>query len=150
MLNSAEHENLFSKKEFAVVSNLRYYRKNAMLSWIEHEKKLWPRGLIWSAELKRLMWLFSGVTVCVVAVGSKVNVTEINAIATPSCVFYLESFSAYHSVMESVYRQKEWNFTTIKHYHKEDPVSILRKSISGRHRPVRVADGPMTARCRFT
>ena len=29
------------------------------------------------------------------------------------------------------------------------PVSILRKSISGRHRPVRVADGPMTARCRF-
>ena len=30
------------------------------------------------------------------------------------------------------------------------PVSILRKSISDRHRPVRVADGPMTARCRFT
>ena len=30
------------------------------------------------------------------------------------------------------------------------PVSIRRKSISGRHRPVRVADGPMTARCRFT
>ena len=30
------------------------------------------------------------------------------------------------------------------------PVSILRKSISGRHRPVTVADGPMTARCRFT
>ena len=30
------------------------------------------------------------------------------------------------------------------------PVSILRKSISGRRRPVRVADGPMTARCRFT
>ena len=29
------------------------------------------------------------------------------------------------------------------------PVSILRKSISGRHRSVRVADGPMTARCRF-
>ena len=32
----------------------------------------------------------------------------------------------------------------------EDPVSILRKSISGRHRIVRVADGPMTARYRFT
>ena len=30
------------------------------------------------------------------------------------------------------------------------PVNILRKSISGCHRPVRVADGPMTARCRFT
>ena len=30
------------------------------------------------------------------------------------------------------------------------PASILRKSTSGRHRPVRVADGPMTARYRFT
>ena len=30
-----------------------------------------------------------------------------------------------------------------------DPVSILCKSISGRHRPVRIADGPMTARCRM-
>ena len=30
------------------------------------------------------------------------------------------------------------------------PISILPKSISDRHRPVRVADGPMTARCRFT
>ena len=30
------------------------------------------------------------------------------------------------------------------------PVSILRKSISGRHRPVKVADGPMTTRCSFT
>ena len=29
------------------------------------------------------------------------------------------------------------------------PVSILYKSIAGRHRPVRVADGPMTARFRF-
>ena len=39
-----------------------------------------------------------------------------------------------------------------KHAEKSStfPVSILRKSISGRHRPVRVADGPMTARCRFT
>ena len=30
------------------------------------------------------------------------------------------------------------------------PVSILRKSISGRDRPVRIADLPITARCRFT
>ena len=28
-------------------------------------------------------------------------------------------------------------------------VSILYKSIAGRYRPVRVADGPMTARYRF-
>ena len=30
------------------------------------------------------------------------------------------------------------------------PVSILHKSIAGRYRPVRVADGPITARYRFT
>ena len=29
------------------------------------------------------------------------------------------------------------------------PVSILRKSTTDRYRPVRVADGPITARCRF-
>ena len=29
------------------------------------------------------------------------------------------------------------------------PVSILHKSTAGRYRPVRVADGPITARCRF-
>ena len=29
------------------------------------------------------------------------------------------------------------------------PVSILYKSIAGRYRPVRVADRPITARCRF-
>ena len=29
------------------------------------------------------------------------------------------------------------------------PASILHKSIAGRYRPVRVADGPITARCRF-
>ena len=30
-----------------------------------------------------------------------------------------------------------------------DPVSILYKSLAGRYRPVRVADGPITARYRF-
>ena len=30
-----------------------------------------------------------------------------------------------------------------------DPVSIQHKSIAGRYRPVRVADGPITARYRF-
>ena len=30
-----------------------------------------------------------------------------------------------------------------------NPVSILYKSTAGRYRPVRVADGPITARCRF-
>ena len=29
------------------------------------------------------------------------------------------------------------------------PASILHKSIAGRYRPVRVADGPITARYRF-
>ena len=30
-----------------------------------------------------------------------------------------------------------------------DPVSVLHKSIAGRYPPVSVADGPITARCRF-
>ena len=33
--------------------------------------------------------------------------------------------------------------------HSDIPVSILCKSIAGRYRPVRVADGPITARYRF-
>ena len=32
---------------------------------------------------------------------------------------------------------------------KSIPVSILYKSTAGRYRPVRVADRPITARCRF-
>ena len=32
---------------------------------------------------------------------------------------------------------------------KRFPVSIFYKSIAGRYLPVRVADGPITARCRF-
>ena len=31
----------------------------------------------------------------------------------------------------------------------DNPVSILYKSIAGRYRPVKVADGPITARYRF-
>ena len=36
-------------------------------------------------------------------------------------------------------------FNPLSHY----PVSILYKSIAGRYRPVRVADGPIMARYRF-
>ena len=36
---------MFSKKEFAIVSNLRFIRKtNFMLSWVEHEKKFYNLG----------------------------------------------------------------------------------------------------------
>ena len=38
---------------------------------------------------------------------------------------------------------------TFSSLQKTDPVSNLYKSIAGRYRPVRVADGPITARCRF-
>ena len=37
----------------------------------------------------------------------------------------------------------------ITYYQWVPPVSILHKSTAGRYRPVRVADGPITARCRF-
>ena len=32
---------------------------------------------------------------------------------------------------------------------RRSPISILNKTIAGRYRPVRVADGPITARYRF-
>ena len=38
---------------------------------------------------------------------------------------------------------------TCKLWIKYNPVSILHKFIAGCYRPVRVADGPITARCRF-
>ena len=37
----------------------------------------------------------------------------------------------------------------LKTFITDIPVSILYKSIAGRYRPVRVADGPITARYRF-
>ena len=40
-----------------------------------------------------------------------------------------------------------WSETSLPSY--AYPVSILYKSIAGRYRPVRVADGPITTRCRF-
>ena len=48
--------------------------------------------------------------------------------------------------------RKSSDNSTVEAYNSTSgaPVSILRKSISGRHRPVRVADGPMMARFRFT
>ena len=58
-------------------------------------------------------------------------------------VVSVESSSLLH------YRGSTIGFLLFQHF-SYFPVSILRKSISGRHRPVRVADGPMTARCRFT
>ena len=43
----------------------------------------------------------------------------------------------------------EFNFSSFKVVKVCFPVSILHKSIAGRYRPVRVADGPITARYRF-
>ena len=42
-----------------------------------------------------------------------------------------------------------WACTMHKSHFFTCPVSILYKSIAGRYRPVRVADGPITARYRF-
>ena len=48
-----------------------------------------------------------------------------------------------HSFARAAKESIAWNT------HLRDPVSILHKSIAGRYRSVRVADGPITARCRF-
>ena len=41
-------------------------------------------------------------------------------------------------------------FSKVNQRKRGNPASILRKSTSGRHRPVSYPDGPMTARYRFT
>ena len=52
--------------------------------------------------------------------------------------------SARWAVLKSLYSRKTSTLILMQ-LHKHIRVSILRKSISGRHRPVRVAEGPMTA-----
>ena len=54
-------------------------------------------------------------------------------------------FVLVHFMTES-YSFSLYSVVQIQMYH---PVSILYKSIAGRYRPVRVADGPITARYRF-
>ena len=45
-------------------------------------------------------FFFSDVTVCVVAVGTNINMAEINKIGDPDCVFKVTSYSAYVNVVE--------------------------------------------------
>ena len=82
------------------------------------------------------------------------------------CQLVLSKTVFYDKVLEKLINMSHWlqesNFYLLLYCYNNkysdrsyylmrfSPVSILRKSISGRHRPVRVADGPMTARCRFT
>ena len=90
MLNSAEHEifsankyenanklafsyllaekitrsAMLSKKEFAIISNLRFIsRTNFMLSWVEHEKSFITLGPDQTVQIRRLIWAFA-VRIC--------------------------------------------------------------------------------------
>ena len=49
------------------------------------------------------------------------------------------------------FREKEEYYVSAQSSYQEqyNTVGILHKSIAGRYQPVRVADGPITARCRF-
>ena len=53
--------------------------------------------------------------------------------------------SAHSRVLFRIFAERSFGY--LKMY---SPASILRKSTSGRHRPVSYPDGPMTARYRFT
>ena len=53
------------------------------------------------------------------------------------CTFQEVRFPSYDSYVDRYWQDRS------------DPVSILYKSIAGRYRPVRIADGPITARYRF-
>ena len=51
---------MFIKKEFAIISNLRFIsRKNFMLSLVMHEKSLIPSGPVYSSVFM-LAFLFQG------------------------------------------------------------------------------------------
>ena len=54
---------MLSKKEFAIVSNLRFYisRTNFMLSWVEHEKKFYNLG----ARVTLLLELLVDIVFCI-------------------------------------------------------------------------------------
>ena len=43
---------------------------------------------------------FPGVTVCAVAIGNRINMAEINDIASSDCVFRSTSFTRYAKIME--------------------------------------------------
>ena len=67
--------------------------------------------------------------------------------------------NAFLSMAETAQQLSLWVFdnSSLVHVSIKDlavrrmyPASILRKSTSGRHRPVSYPDGPMTARYRFT
>ena len=67
------------------------------------------------------------------------------------CMFLSSSFfgakgKSCISFLKTIFSQR---FIISINFIQTDPVSILHKSIAGRYRPVRVADGPITARCRF-
>ena len=77
--------------------------------------------------------------------GDKGGLIRLLAVRIPQPSKYKNVVTASHSVIKkSFYRNiVSWLGS---HY----PASILRKSTSGRHRPVSYPDGPMTARYRFT
>ena len=61
---------------------------------------------------------------------------EINLSNLQGCICYLQSGVSY--------------MVKVDDEECQIPASILRKSTSGRHRPVSYPDGPITARYRFT
>ena len=63
---------------------------------------------------------------------------------------HLADFNARNKTFTAKLLKQGYLYHELRRAFSTFPVSILRKSISGRHRPVRVADGPMAARCRFT
>ena len=95
------------------------------------DQPAWVRGPVWAFDVRMCMALLNLLL--------RKNYTEPENKITPSWI----------EITVLVEIQKIKILTQFYYLSQMYPVSILRKSISGRHRPVRVADGPMTARCRF-
>ena len=66
-------------------------------------------------------------------------------------ISYKSAYAHREDSDQPAHPQTNWNASSLSQSEKKCTtlVSILHKSIGGRYRPVRVADGPMTARYRF-
>ena len=79
----------------------------------------------------------------------------LNTFQSPALIDLFIDFKRYTPVVtQSSWRPPFESWRYLSHHDDiilaTDPASILRKSTSGRHRPVSYPDGPMTARYRFT
>ena len=106
-----------------------------MFSW-RNKNNIMINPLIWSHEKYLKMNMFSTTRLLI-------DDRSILQNRFPTLLGFTEQYSIVPFVLAGTFR------ITQSKINDPNPASILYKSIAGRNRPVRVADGPITARYRF-